>query len=119
MRVIGAASSIPNIQAVLRCAKCGSLTSLNGIRGQGTKFPGATSLHRFHAATYGISSRCIGKSLATYAASSEGSEKEESSSLGKRVGVIGFGQMGGALVRGFLNSQIITVDDKEILKFSF
>eukprot|EP00890_Picochlorum_soloecismus_P001856 jgi/Picsp_1/2671/NSC_00901-R1_pyrroline-5-carboxylate reductase len=107
MRVIGVASSIPNLQAaVLRCAKCGSLTSLSGFKGQGTASP-----NRFHTATYGASIKSIGKSLATYAVASGGSEEGESSSLGKKVGVIGFGQMGGALVRGFLNSEIITVDD--------
>jgi pyrroline-5-carboxylate reductase len=107
MRVIGVASSIPNLQAaVLRCAKCGSLTSLSRYKGQGTASP-----DRFDTNNYDLTVKCIGKSLTTHAVSSGASEKGESTSLGKKVGVIGFGQMGGALVRGFLNSEIITVDD--------
>lgn len=107
MRAIGVASSIPNFQAaVLRCAKSGSLTSLSSFKGQRTASP-----DRFNTASYDLTVKCIGKSLTTHAVSSGASEEGKSSSLGKKVGVIGFGQMGGALVRGFLNSEIITVDD--------
>ena len=46
-----------------------------------------------------------------YASTSNSSGAESSGQISEKIGVIGFGQMGGALVRGFMNSGIVAPEN--------